>query len=89
MPLGWSLGKGSRGGPSEPKQDLGESTIDGVEYLGTRTVFGSDPADRMTLDVWIAKNLGLMGLVEASGSGRDRRGLHGPDFRRVVTFRRC
>lgn len=68
MRLGFNLGK-SRPGTADSSEDLGCRTIDGIEYQGTRTILGSDPAQRVTRDIWLAKDLGLIGLVEASGPG--------------------
>jgi hypothetical protein len=70
MRLGWSLGKIPPGPQAEESsEDLGSRTIDGIEYQGTRTIFGSDPSQRATRDVWLSKELGLIGLVEAAGPG--------------------
>jgi hypothetical protein len=69
MRLGWGLGKGLSGPPAGVDEDLGHRTIDDVDYQGTRSIFGSDATQRVTRDVWLSKELGLIGLVEASGPG--------------------
>jgi hypothetical protein len=72
---GWGIGAGPNGlvgvtGKTTRKtEDLGKQTIEGVEFEGTRTTTTSDEQPSLVAvdELWISKELGLIGLVKHSG----------------------
>ena len=72
---GWGIGAGPNGlvgvtGKTKRKtEDLGKQTIEGVEFEGTRTTTTSDEQPSLVAvdELWMSKELGLIGLVKHSG----------------------
>jgi hypothetical protein len=74
-PYGWGIGLGPNGlvgvtGKTTQKtEDLGKQTIEGAEFVGSRTTTTSDdqPYQVAVDEFWMSKELGLIALVKHSG----------------------
>lgn len=68
-----SLGRngliGVTGKTTRKTEDLGEQTIDGIEFQGVRTTTTSDEQPSLIAidDRWMSKDLGLIGLLKHTG----------------------
>jgi len=72
---GWGIGAGPNGlvgvtGKTTRKtEDLGKQTIEGIEFEGARTTTTSDEQPSLVAvdELWMSKELGLIGLLKHSG----------------------
>ena len=75
LPDGWGVGMGPNGlvgvtGKTTRKtEDLGTQTIEGIEFGVSRETTSSDGQPLLVAvdDIWMSKELGLIGLVKHSG----------------------